>query len=470
MKKTWILLLITGLFACSGPSDDMVEIRGIVNNPTDTEVEVFYYKDYMTNEPKSVTVGLGRRNSFKAQLPMSEGQFIYVRVPGRTVSLYALPGASVHVEFDAQDPEFQPVVKGKLSYESQFMVAFVQQIERNFGQGLIINRIPEMNTREFVNYMDSIQDIKLEFMADFQKLSSLDEQFVSIMKANTTYDRISMLLRYPMYKTYFSNLEEPIDVGEGYYDFLDAPGLFDDSHLRSRSYLGFLNAYIDYLMIENPYAGDETKTYFQIQYEFGRDFLKGGSREFMLSQIVISSLNFEDFELAEAMYDDYLEIVEDGDMKDIVKREYEAILALTPGNMAPDFTLTDIHGDTVSMRDFRGQVVYLDFWASWCGPCMREMPHARELKRKLATQHDLVFLYISIDTEETDWRRTVTEQDIQGIHLNIPGTDHHVATLYNIKGVPTFFIIGRDGRIIDNRAPRPSNPDILPTLMVALLE
>jgi thiol-disulfide isomerase/thioredoxin len=470
MKKTWIILLIAGLFACSGPSADMAEISGIVNNPTDTEVEVLYYKDYLTNEMESVIVNLGRRNSFKASLPMSEGQFIYVRVPGRTVSLYALPGASVHVEFDAQNPEFQPVVKGRRSYESQFMVSYVQQIERNFGQGLIINRIPDMDTQTFINYMDSIQHVKIEFMATFEKKSSLDEHFVNIMTANIKYDRLAMLLRYPIYKAYFNNLEETLDVGDDYYAFLTDHDLFEDSYLRSRSYLGFLNAYIDYLMIENPYEGDEPKTYYQIQYDLVKDHLVGKSRDFALSQLLISSLNFEDFESAEAMYIDYTDLAADVGLRDIVKKEYEAILSLTPGNPAPEFTMTDINGEKVSMRDFRGQVVYLDFWASWCGPCMREMPHAQELKKKLATQHDLVFLYISIDTDEEAWRKTVADHDLQGIHLNVSGTTEGVASQYNIKGVPSFFIIGRDGNIFDNRAPRPSNPAILPSLMSALLE
>jgi len=143
-------------------------------------------------------------------------------------------------------------------------------------------------------------------------------------------------------------------------------------------------------------------------------------------------------------------------------------MALAPGQPAPEFTLTDINGNQVSLSDFAGKVVYLDFWASWCGPCMREVPFAKELKKRMANQPDIVFLYISVDTDETAWRNTVAQQQIQGVHLNVPGFDHEVPQTYNLRGVPTFFLIGRDGKIINNRPPRPSNPEIDQVLNNAL--
>ena len=181
-------------------------------------------------------------------------------------------------------------------------------------------------------------------------------------------------------------------------------------------------------------------------------------------------MNFDDFDTAQLIYDDYTVIVTDGEYKSSVDKEYQTTLGLTPGNPAPDFTLTDLYGDTMSLKDFRGKVVFIDFWASWCEPCKREIQHSKEIMKQMAVQHDLVFLYVSIDTDEAAWRNTVTEQDIQGIHVNVAGTQEGVPALYNVKGVPTFFIIGRDGKIYDNRPPRPSNPLLLSSLMAALLQ
>ena len=139
-----------------------------------------------------------------------------------------------------------------------------------------------------------------------------------------------------------------------------------------------------------------------------------------------------------------------------------------PGKPAPDFTLLDINGNEVSLSDFRGKVVYLKFWASWCGPCMRQVPPAAELKKRMANQPDLVFLYVSIDTDNNAWRSTVDAHGITGIHMVTPGRERGAPALYQVKWIPTFYIIGRDGNIFDNRPPQPSEPNVDEVLLRAL--
>ncbi len=458
------------MVSCGGPSTNMVKIRGIVGNPTADEVEVFYYKDYLMNKTESVMVKLEDDNSFTTNLSLESGQFVYVRLPRRTVTLFLLPGATVHLAFDAENPDVVAEVTGKMAYESKFMIDFNNDIEREFARGLIINRLANMSTDEFIQYMQTVTQKKLTYLNEYPDLASLDKDFTDIIKANIAYDTYGLLLEYPRYIAYFNPDQGAPVMPDGYYEFLDEATRFSDSALASRSYVGFLSSWLNYQYQKQGDDTDDEDAYFEKQYQIGVDFFDGSSRDFILSQVVISALNFGDFDKAQAMYDKYVAVAKDKDYKELVRKDFETILSLTPGNMAPEFTLTDIDGKKVSLRDFRGQVVYLDFWASWCGPCMREFPHAKDLKQKLKHQKDLVFLYVSIDTDEQAWRTTVAEHEIEGVHLNVPGTRLGAPLLYNVKGVPTFYIIGRNGRIFDNRPPRPSNPDIYGTLMAALLE
>ena len=121
---------------------------------------------------------------------------------------------------------------------------------------------------------------------------------------------------------------------------------------------------------------------------------------------------------------------------------------LKPGQPAPDFTLDDLQGQSVSLSDFRGQAVFLDFWASWCGPCIEALPHLEEIKQRTRDQK-VVFLNISLDPAD-EWRQAVAEHGLTGVHVHAPGGwQSAVAQLYQVRGIPSYFLVGPDGRIDD---------------------
>jgi peroxiredoxin len=143
-------------------------------------------------------------------------------------------------------------------------------------------------------------------------------------------------------------------------------------------------------------------------------------------------------------------------------RNLHAILAkrvqLGVGQPAPAFTLTDNTGRKVALADLRGKVIYLDFWGTWCPPCLVEMNnYSHALKEKFAGR-DVVFLYISVGDAEEKWQRVLAAQHLlsaNAVHLRQP-KDGQTAFDYQINSFPTYWLIDRAGRILDMQAPRPS--------------
>jgi thiol-disulfide isomerase/thioredoxin len=112
--------------------------------------------------------------------------------------------------------------------------------------------------------------------------------------------------------------------------------------------------------------------------------------------------------------------------------------------MAPDFSLTDINGAKLALSDYKGKVVLLDFWATWCGPCRIEIPSFVQMETKYRDQG---FTVIGLAIEDTP---DAVRQFYQQFHMDYPVAmgDSKVASLYGgILGLPTSFVIGRDGRI-----------------------
>ncbi len=114
---------------------------------------------------------------------------------------------------------------------------------------------------------------------------------------------------------------------------------------------------------------------------------------------------------------------------------------------APNFALKDADGKTVQLTDFKGKVVMLDFWATWCGPCKIMIPWFVELQRQYKDQG---FSVIGVSMDEAGWQ--IVRPFVEEMKMNYPvllGTDEVGAAFGGVEVLPTTFIIDRQGRIVD---------------------
>jgi len=135
-----------------------------------------------------------------------------------------------------------------------------------------------------------------------------------------------------------------------------------------------------------------------------------------------------------------------------------------PGTPSPDFEYTDIHGKKVSLKKFRGKYVFIDVWATWCGPCKKEMPFLHELIKKMAKKK-IAFVCIAEDREREVWEKMVNGKNWSdiGVQLNM-GKDDSFREAYGINSFPRFILLDKKGRVVNPYMTRPSDPETLKTL------
>lgn len=122
------------------------------------------------------------------------------------------------------------------------------------------------------------------------------------------------------------------------------------------------------------------------------------------------------------------------------------------GQRAISFTLYDQDGNEVSLSDYEGKMILLDFWASWCGPCRKENPNVVEAynkyrREKFKNGKKFVVLSVSLDKNKESWKKAI-EKDNLHWDSHVIDENNKVATMYGVRSIPYSFLINGDGEIL----------------------
>ncbi len=121
---------------------------------------------------------------------------------------------------------------------------------------------------------------------------------------------------------------------------------------------------------------------------------------------------------------------------------------LAEGKVAPAFSFTTADGKRkLGPQDFKGKILVLDFWASWCGPCRAEIPHLKEAYKAFHGK-GVEFLSVSIDKDEKAWRKAMTEENMPWEQVQAPGAGKEVMKQYQFSGIPYILVLDKEGRIV----------------------
>ena len=145
------------------------------------------------------------------------------------------------------------------------------------------------------------------------------------------------------------------------------------------------------------------------------------------------------------------------------ERQYNIYKTLVKGKPSPSFEYENFKGGSTALGDLKGKYVYMDIWATWCGPCKKEIPFLKKLEENYHNKN-IEFVSISIDRKKDydAWKQMVEDKELGGIQL-IADKDwkSDFVMNYGIKGIPRFILVDPEGKIVSANAPRPSNPKLI---------
>ena len=253
------------------------------------------------------------------------------------------------------------------------------------------------------------------------------------------------------------------------YEHPQVPKLSERIDLSSLGLSGAVQAQLDSMTTTTGIVTLKTWNSFSARYDLAKEKLEGRVLYWFLAEDLIRGFKrgSKVFALTKDKWEEFQEINPYPEYTEAVQAALYEALKLQPGQPAPEFTLYDLDGQPVSLSQFKGQVVLLDFWASWCGPCIGDLPDLRRIKKKAADQ-PLVFLNLSLDTDEAAWREAVDKHGIEGVHVRAEGWGADVAKAYQVNSLPSYYLVDSQGLIVERLRILRNTDEIVATIEKSL--
>ena len=437
------------MVACGSKEPKPTTLAGRYTNGTDNKVIVI--------SPDAIdTIALNENGLFVHKVNLANPTMLKVRSGRIQTTLYLEPGDSSYFEVDANNADGISF-SGSNSELNQNLRSRSKELQNIFRSW---RDLFSLNLNEFGLKIDSISK---ELFQKTDSLKAKSKNFAEMEANRVRYFMLRLRSQYPEYSAYLSGEEFNPDSAD--YSFFDNVDMNNGEHLSYDEYASLVETYAEHRIqktqnfkeLWSKPAQERLPAIFSM---IDSIFTNPKIRDYVKKHYLLEEIEFGEFWKLNDICNSYLA----GCTTPVYKQEVESVfngkLKIAPGKIAPTFTYNDINGKSVSLSDFNGKLVYIDFWATWCGPCRGEIPHLDKLEKDYKGKK-IVFVKISLDDDMDAWRKMVTEKKLGGVQLHADGAwSSDAAKNYQIKGIPTFVLIGADGKIISPSAPRPSSEEI----------
>lgn len=431
MKNCTFLVLILCSFFCA--KAQTTEIIGISKKTKAEQVKLFSVAHGQIKEIEAVNTAVNGAFSFKFN-PSYKGYYLvgFGTENSREkdkFKLYVKGNEQINLELN--DSGY--LLTGKNSKENRVLEKWYRTVDFNRGQ------------RTFNDFIPLLENViaKTKNWTTVNQTANAD--FDQLMKRTVRYDLANYVLALLLYPSASILLEEDYPP---YLKNFDA-----DQFLRNEDLLQFpygMNMLNNLVAFKNRGLGyDFDKNIMSIP----NDSLKG---DYALNYMAIAR-SYTKYRENVEKYSKYF-------LRDDQKRraeEIEASMAIyKQGTKAIEFSYPDINGNLVSLSDFKGKVVLIDIWATWCKPCISQIPWLKRLEEEFHGQ-DVVFISICVNDhkDKESWMKFVKNEHLGGVQI-FAGAQSQIEKDYKVNGIPRFMLFDKNGNIIDVDAARPSNPKL----------
>lgn len=369
----------------------------------------------------------------------------------------------------------------KESESQAFMSEFNKKFPNTFEKEIRYKQLLSANVDDWEMTLYDERKNQLSFLKNYQNLNKLSDEFQKLVESNIRWNYWHLLLSYSIIRSNMdTKLTRVVSLPSVMTEALDPQKINDETTLLSESYRSFLPFFITYF---NSQEQKFTKYADQVKAltdkgNIAQKYLKGKVLDYTLSKLIFDncgkiSASSAKFWISQVELESYRKLLLDycketlNKKEEVVKKKDDKDKLKLSTSDYP--VLIGLDGKEFNFAKYKGKVIYVDFWASWCGPCRGEFPFSKKMHDSFTEKQkkNIVFLYISIDEDPTNWKNAVDNLKLDnGDHgISNGGFGSGVSQKYQINSIPRYMIIDKNGTVVRPDAPRPSNPETLELLL-----
>jgi thiol-disulfide isomerase/thioredoxin len=435
-------------------------VKGKILNPGFDQWELCL-TTYFNNDVWQIPVTSG--GFFAKRIPIRGIQDVYLYLNDDTITINAFPGDTIELYWDDKDFKStfkigsnNPMRNKDLQMNLKLYKTFREPFS-NLSEKLW-ERKDETDSARF-SWINAFCNQMLEcIISDSGNHTETTPKFLTdayyscmnLLWGNNMAGHISLMINEDSV-----NRNHSREVSRMLEDGLDNRMISYLNFSRSAQYRVFL----EYYAVHNTGLSPEQISQKPLINQYRRCIANVGAcviRDWLVTTTLMRGYEFYPYDDCETVYQDFIGRCNTAIFKDSLINFHDFVRHFKPGELAPDFVLKDTLDHDVSLSDFRGKVVYIDFWGVGCAPCRSDISrYVPQLHEKYKGK-DVVFINICVDSDVKTWKKGLSDLKLEGINLIAEGWDDNpVCKSFNIHAIPHYIILDRDGKYVSYNGASP---------------
>ncbi|GAF03543.1 TlpA family protein disulfide reductase [Saccharicrinis fermentans] len=451
MKNIVILLLSTLILASCQLSTkkDYILLTGSIEDAPEKE-----FRLVKRSSPGRISVSLQEDGSFFCDT-ITFGTGRYVFTDGRnSAELYLIAGEEYNLTAVAKDFRNTAKLTGTNPDASNYLLTKIARIIRMRGDYAEFMSLKES---EFIAKQSMLNESYQSYLDSFP---NIPKEFSEMERKELYYYNLLTLIQYESRHRLYTK-DASFKVSNDFDKLFEGVDYSNEKDYKQRGSYGKL--------ISEHFGkkADELAEKEGLDIHFAKLKIFGNiASDYIKNDLLMAAAKYDigRVDSLDQYYKAFVSVSTSTRNNESITEKYKALKKLAKGQPSPVFTGYINHaGGTTSLGDLKGKYVYIDVWATWCGPCLAEVPFLKKVEKQYHGRN-IEFVSISIDVEKKNeaWRKLVINKELAGIQLRADKDwgSEFIAS-YEINSIPRFILIDPNGNIVASNAPRPSNPKLM---------